>query len=68
MDIGIIQIIQGTLSLIYVAITIVLSVIFISKYLKLAMPELLLIGLALIGMAGPWFPEALGFLVIVLTG
>ena len=68
MDIGIIQIIQGTLSLIYVAITIVLSVIFISKYLKLGMPELLLIGLALIGMAGPWFPEALGFLVIVLTG
>ena len=67
MDLGLIEIIQGSLSLIYVTLTIVLSGIFISKYSKLAMPELLLIGLALIGMAGPWFPEALGFLIIVLT-
>ena len=68
MNLGFIEIIQGSLSLVYIIITLILSGIFISKYFKLVMREFLFIGLALIGMAGPWFPEALGFLTIVLTG
>jgi len=67
MDLGIISVVQGSLSLIYITITLILSGIFIFKYFKLAMLELLFVGLALIGMAGPWFPEGLGFLIIALT-
>ncbi len=67
MDLGMIEIVQGSLSLIYITITLILSGILIYKYFKLAMLEILFIGLALIGMAGPWFPEGLGFLIIALT-
>ncbi len=67
MELGILQIVQGSLSLIYITITLVLSGIFISRYFSLAKSEFLFIGLALIGMASPWFPEALGFLIIFIT-
>ena len=68
LNLGFIQMVQGSLSLVYIVIALILSGIFISKYLKLAMREFFFIGLALIGMAGPWFPEALGFVIIAITG
>jgi hypothetical protein len=43
-------------------------VLFIIKYIQIRQTELLLVGIALIGLAGPWFTEAFSFLTIILTG
>jgi len=67
MEFGILEIVQGTLSLVYIFITLLLSVLFIVKYLRIKQTELLLVGIALIGLAGPWFTEAFSFLTIILT-
>ena len=68
MEFGILEIVQGSLSLVYIFITLLLSVLFIIKYIQIRQTELLLVGIALIGLAGPWFTEAFSFLTIILTG
>jgi len=67
MEFGILEFIQGSLSLVYVFITLLLSVLFIIKYIQIRQKELLLVGIALIGLAGPWFTEAFSFLTIIIT-
>jgi len=68
MEFGILEIVQGSLSLVYIFITLLLSVLFIIKYIQIRQTELLLVGIALIGLAGPWCTEAFSFLTIILTG
>ena len=67
MEFGILEITQGSLSLIYIFITLLLSLLFIIKYIQIRQMELLLVGIALIGLAGPWFTEAFSFLTIIIT-
>lgn len=67
MEITTLNLIEGSLSLIYILITLILSIILVLKYFSLKKSELLFIAIALIGLAGPWFPEALGFLTIIFT-
>jgi hypothetical protein len=67
MEFGILEIVQGTLSLVYIFITLLLSVLFIIKYIRIRQTELLLVGIALVGLAGPWFTEAFSFLTIIIT-
>lgn len=68
MELTAIEVTGGILSLCYITITLILSIILIYKYSKLRYKEVLYVGLALVGLAGPWFPEGLGFLLILLTG
>ncbi|MFX0075466.1 MAG: hypothetical protein ACFE96_08490 [Candidatus Hermodarchaeota archaeon] len=68
MELTVIEITGGILSLCYITITLILSITLIYKYSKLRYKEVLYVGLALVGLAGPWFPEGLGFLLILLTG
>jgi hypothetical protein len=67
MDITAIEATGGILSLIYVSITLILSIIIIRKFFKLKYKEFLYVGMALLGLAGPWFPEGIGFLIIIVT-
>ena len=38
------------------------------KYFEVKGNEFLLVGVALFGLAGPWFPDAITFIAILLTG
>ncbi|MFX0010709.1 MAG: hypothetical protein ACFE9R_10370 [Candidatus Hermodarchaeota archaeon] len=67
MELVLLEWFQGSLSLVYVLITLVLSIIFIRKYNGINQKELLYVAIAFIGLAGPWFPEAFSFLIIILT-
>ncbi|NHJ19378.1 MAG: hypothetical protein EAX91_00435 [Candidatus Lokiarchaeota archaeon] len=68
MEPTVIEVTGGILSLCYITITLILSIILIYKYFKLQYKEVLYVGMALVGLAGPWFPEGLGFLLILVTG
>ncbi len=58
---------QGIFSLIFSGITLILSLIIISKYLKYRKPELILVGITFIGLALPWLPIAISFLMVIIV-
>lgn len=58
---------QGTFSLVYVSITLVLIFIIIGKYFKYRQIELLLVSIAMLGLIGAWATDAVVFLAILLT-
>lgn len=68
MEIDILMTLQGTFTLIYVLISVVISLLIISKYFKQNKIEILLVGIALLGLSGPWIPDAITFLIILFTG
>lgn len=56
-------ILNGTCSLIFITLSIFLSLVIISKYVKHKDKNLLYAGLAWIGISEPWWGSSLGFLV-----
>ena len=46
----------------------ILSIIIITKYFKYHSWEFLLVGIAIFGLAGPWFPDSITFILILFTG
>ncbi len=56
------QLLQGTFSTIYVAISIFIGIIIISKYFKYKSTTFLFIGIAWSGMAVPWSGDVINFL------
>ncbi|MBD3212091.1 MAG: hypothetical protein GF311_05720 [Candidatus Lokiarchaeota archaeon] len=58
MDLELNQILQGTFSLIFVVVAIIIAILIIRRYIQYKSPEHLYVGLAWIGLAGPWFADA----------
>ncbi|MHA1689855.1 MAG: hypothetical protein ACTSYC_08690 [Promethearchaeota archaeon] len=67
MELNLLQIFQGTFSLIYVIISTIVSIVILSHYLSNKRLEFILVGVAIFGLAGPWIPDAITFLVIIFT-
>lgn len=59
--------VQGGFSLIFVIISILIGVIFIMKYFQYENLQLLLVGLTWIGLASPWFPDSINFILVFFT-
>ncbi|MFX0188561.1 MAG: hypothetical protein ACFE8A_12595 [Candidatus Hodarchaeota archaeon] len=59
------DIIQGSFSLTFVVISIILGIIIISKYFKVKTRDYILLGIGMIGMSNPWLPDAISFLMII---
>ncbi|MFW9942804.1 MAG: hypothetical protein ACFFFT_17345 [Candidatus Thorarchaeota archaeon] len=63
-----IEILIGSFSLIFCIISTVIGLIVASKYRKYKQNTLLYVGLSLPGLALPWYPSAISFLVALGTG
>ena len=55
------------MALIYVLMTIIVMLILISKYIKFKQLNLLLVAIALFGLASPYIPDTIIFLTILIT-
>lgn len=67
-ELNVLLILQGIFTLFYVVIALIISLIIISKYFKQKRIEILLVGIALLGLSGPWIPDAATFIAILITG
>ncbi|TFF98047.1 MAG: hypothetical protein EU540_08285 [Promethearchaeota archaeon] len=63
-----IEILIGSFSLIFCIISTVIGLIVASKYRKYKQNTLLYVGLSLPGLAFPWYPSAISFLVALVNG
>jgi len=63
MDIDIVNILQGSLSLIFVIISIIIGITIISKYGKIKNRIYILVGLTWLTLSTLWLPEAASFLM-----
>lgn len=68
MDLQVLEIFQGALSLIYVGLTILVSAVILYKYFQYKAENLLYVSIALLGLSAPWIPDGVTFLIILVTG
>ncbi len=68
MELTQIEFLQGVFSLIFVIITFILAAKVMYKYFDKRNTEYLYFGLGWIGIANPWIPDAITFIMILLTG
>jgi len=59
------QFTQGLFSLIFVSVAIIVAIFITKRYFQYSSKEHLFVGLAWIGLAGPWFSDAIVFLSIL---
>jgi len=59
---------NGTLSIIIVTTNIIVGINITSKYFQFKQREFLLIGIFWMGIACPWYPSSISFLVALATG
>ncbi len=59
---------NGTLSIIIVTTNIIVGINIASKYFQYKQREFLLIGIFWMGIASPWYPSSISFLVALATG
>lgn len=62
-----VTILNGTLSIIYVLISIIIGVTMIAKYRKLKDRLLILVGVTWIGIVSPWYPSSISFIVALFN-
>jgi hypothetical protein len=63
-----IQILNGTLSLIFVVISVIIGIMFLIKYQKYKNMIILLVGLVWLGIVSSWYASSTSFLVALFTG
>ncbi|MEJ2250139.1 MAG: hypothetical protein P8Y70_16835 [Candidatus Lokiarchaeota archaeon] len=65
MALELIDIIQGTFSLIFVVISLIVGITILLKYSQYKKVIYILVGLSWIGLANPWMPDSISFLMIM---
>ncbi len=68
MDLRIEQILQGTLSLLFIVISFIFAIKMLLKYRKLQIKGLFYAAIAWILLVGPWFNSGFNFLWVLITG
>ena len=68
MELTPIELLQGIFSLIFVIITFIIAIKIFITYFEKRNKDFILFSLAWIGMASPWIPDALTFIMIISTG
>jgi len=56
---------QGLFSLIFVILNITIGLRIVSRYIEFKRTELLLVGIAWMGLANPWLPDTLNFILLL---
>jgi len=64
----IVDYIQGSFSLLFVVISLIIGITILLKYFKYRTRIFILMGLSWIGLASPWFPDSISFLLIIFGG
>jgi hypothetical protein len=59
---------QGSFSLIFVIISLIIGLTILSKYFKYKSRLYVLVGISWIGVANPWFPDSISFIMNVVWG
>jgi hypothetical protein len=60
------EILNGTFSLIFVIVSLIVGLIIASKYFQVKNRTLLLVGITWIGLTTPWLPSTISFLVYLI--
>ena len=68
MKLTLFDLLNGLFSLSFVAIATIIGLIIVSKYFIHKQKTFLYIGFAFPGLAGPWWPSSISFLMIIFTG
>ncbi|MFX1444054.1 MAG: hypothetical protein ACFFHV_11610 [Promethearchaeota archaeon] len=67
MQFGLIEILQGSFSLAYVIISVIIGVKIILKYFEHKTTQLLLVGTTWIGLSTPWWPDSINLILVLTT-
>ncbi len=67
MQIGLTEILQGSFSLMFVIISIILGVKILIKYFEHKSNQFLLVGLTWIGLSTPWWPDSINLILALTT-
>ncbi|MFO7794656.1 MAG: hypothetical protein ACQERB_01030 [Promethearchaeati archaeon] len=67
-NLEIIDLVQGTFSLLFVIISLIIGITILFKYFKFKSKIFILMGLSWIGLASPWFPDSISFLIMLFGG
>ncbi|MFX0008449.1 MAG: hypothetical protein ACFFA7_11805 [Promethearchaeota archaeon] len=68
MVLDLLEILHGSLTIVFVVISIILGIRIASRYPKLKRIEFLLFGIFWIGMTTPWWPNIITFIAVLFTG
>lgn len=68
MALELVDILQGSFSLIFVIISLIIGITIISKYLEFKNRLLILVGISWIGVGNPWMPDSISFLMNLIVG
>jgi len=68
MSLELIDYVNGTFSVIFVSISIIIGIILITKYFKTKQKILFLVGLTWILLVEPWYPSSFAFICFLFTG
>ncbi len=67
MQYGLIEILQGSFSLAFVIISLIIGIRFLLRYYEHKINQLLLVGISWIGLSTPWWPDSINLILILLT-
>ncbi|MFO7797291.1 MAG: hypothetical protein ACQERB_17000 [Promethearchaeati archaeon] len=66
-ELNTLQLLQGSFTLVFVLISVILGFLIISKYFKYGRRQYLLVGITWILLVSPYWPDAISFLLILFT-
>lgn len=67
MQIGLTEILQGSFSLTFVIISIIIGVKILIKYFEHKSNQFLLVGITWIGLSTPWWPDSINLILVLTT-
>ncbi len=65
LPLDLLEVFQGSFSLIFAIISIFVGLRILSKYFEYKRRELILVGISWIGIASPWIPDSINFIMIL---
>jgi hypothetical protein len=68
MALEVVDYLQGSFSLIFVIISLIIGITILSKYFEHKNRLLILVGISWIGIANPWMPDSISFLMNLIVG
>ncbi len=68
MALELVDYLQGSFSLIFVIISLIIGITILTKYFEHKNRLLILVGISWIGIANPWMPDSISFLMNLITG
>lgn len=67
MALEVVDYLQGSFSLIFVIISVIIGITILSKYSEHKNRLLILVGISWIGVANPWMPDSISFLMLLIA-